>query len=119
MKKIQTIILIGILMFSTSGIFGTAQSEQNNKIITNSSSFEETCDCEAFMRTDDPSSYGYFVMDEPLYIDDSYVFDSPKQTIQNTPDEFSWKDFEGEDWTTRVTVVVVGILQQLVLLKVL
>jgi len=100
MKKIQAIIIIGILMFSASGIFGTVQSEKNDITISNDNSSEKNCDCEAFMITDDPSSYDYFVMGEPLYIDDSIVFDSTKQTILNTPDEFSWKDFEGEDWTT-------------------
>lgn len=100
MKKILAIILIGIMILSGSGIFGTVLSEQNNVIISKSNLSEGTCDCEAFMESDDPDSYGYYVMKEPLNIDDSIVFDSPKHVIANTPDEFSWKDFEGKDWTT-------------------
>jgi len=100
MKKILAIIIVEILMLSGSGIFGTVLSEQNNITISNSNLSEETCDCEAFMSVDNPHSYGYFVMKEPLYIDDSIVFDSPKHVIANTPDEFSWKDFEGKDWMT-------------------
>jgi C1A family cysteine protease len=88
MKKILAIIFIGILILSGSGIFGTAQSAEKN------------CDCKAFVRTEDFSSYEYFVMDEPLYIHDSIVFDTSEHLIINTPDEFSWKNFEGKDWTT-------------------
>ena len=100
MKKILAIIIIGILILSGSGLFGTVLSEQNNITISKPNLSEETCNCEAFMSTEDPDSYGYFVMKEPLYIDDSIVNDSPKYSIASTPDEFSWKDFEGKDWTT-------------------
>ena len=98
MKKILAIIIIEILILSGSGIFGTVQSEQNDITISNSDLSKNTCDCEVFMRTDNLDSYGYYVMDEPLYIDDSFVSDSSKHSIVNTPDEFSWKDFEGKDW---------------------
>ncbi len=100
MKKILAIVLIEILIISGSGIFGTVKSEQNNIIISKSNLSGETCDCEALIRTGNPNSNGCFVMDEPLYIDDSFVLDSPKLKIVSTPDEFSWKDFEGKDWTT-------------------
>ena len=101
MKKILAIILIEILIFSGSGIFVTVQSEQNDITISNSNIFDETCDCEAFMITDDNiNSYKYYVMEEPMYIDNSDVTNSPKPSIVSTPDEFNWKDFEGKDWTT-------------------
>ena len=100
MKKILAIILIEILIFSGSGIFGVVQSEQNDSILSEDNISDYTCDCEVFMRTDDTNSYDYFVMQEPLYVDSSDVMNSPKPSIVSTPDEFSWIDFEGKDWTT-------------------
>jgi C1A family cysteine protease len=102
MKKILAIILIEILIFSGSGIFVTVQSEQNDITISDSNNYDDACDCEVFMKNDNTNSYGYYVMKQPLYVDDSKVLNSLKPSIVSTPDEFSWKDYEGQDWTTIV-----------------
>jgi C1A family cysteine protease len=103
MKKILVIILIEILIFSGSGIFRTVHSEKNDIDISSNGNFlDDTCECIVIMKTDDKNtnSYGYSVMEKSLYIDPSDVLNSPKLSIVNTPDEFSWKNFEGQDWTT-------------------
>jgi C1A family cysteine protease len=100
MKKILAIILIEILIFSGSGIFGTVQSEQNDTAKSENNMSEEICNCEVFMRTDNANSYDYYVMKEPIYIENLDVIDLQKPSIGSTPDEFSWKDFDGKDWMT-------------------
>ena len=44
--------------------------------------------------------YQYPVMSKAPYFDPQDA--SPKPEIKDTPDQFSWKDYDGKDWTTPV-----------------
>ncbi len=50
--------------------------------------------------------YQYPVMSEPPYFDPQDA--SPRPKIKDTPDQFSWRDYENQDWLTTVKKQLCG-----------
>lgn len=100
-KKI--IVLFVCLLFIATVIPAAGVKEKNN---TNQSPTEiednTGCNCGGFTDIDEQKSNLFpncTVMTIPLKHSDPDGA-SPKPQIIYTPDEFSWKDVDGEDWTT-------------------
>ena len=101
-KKIISILICTLLAIA---VIPTASSI--NKVYTNSSTDKEEytneCGCQEYNKNDDSSTIDFFenyiVMDNPPDLSKIGVI-SPKPIPANTPSEFSWKNYNGKDWTT-------------------
>lgn len=102
MKKLLVIVLVEVLILSGCSLYETVSSGKNDIINSSDTTFlDDKCQCNLIVEIDeDDENSGYLVMKKPMYIDSSDIFNSLKPGIINTPDEFSWKYFEGKDWTT-------------------
>jgi len=100
-KKI--IVLFVCLLFVATVIPAAGVKEKNDTNQSHTGIEDNTgCNCGDFTDIDEQKSNhlpNCTVMTIPLKRSDPDGA-SPKPQIINTPDEFSWKDVDGEDWTT-------------------
>ena len=100
MKKIIAIAILSIFLISI--ISSIVPSLYGKEIENTEETKIEDCNC-GYYSTDDGQIHSYDgehrVMSIPIDCTKLSVT-QPNQPILDTPDEFSWKNFEGKDWTT-------------------
>jgi len=103
MKKKMICIFLSVLMIATS--LSAASSTDKNGINQTSSKITvyDECNCGTYDKIVEDYGKELFLKC-PIMIDPPDPLDtndsSPKPTISDTPNEFSWKDYNGKDWTT-------------------
>ena len=103
MKKKTICIFVCVLMIATA--FSATSSTGKNDINHKSSKItvDDGCICYTYDEIDEEYGKELFIKC-PIMIDPPAPLDpkdsSPKPPISDTPDEFSWKDYNGKDWTT-------------------
>jgi C1A family cysteine protease len=96
-------IFVCVLMIATA--LSEASSTGKNDINQTSSKItvDNECDCGTYDKIDEEYGKELFLKC-PIMIDPPAPLNpnnsSPKPPISDTPDEFSWKDYSGKDWTT-------------------
>ena len=95
MKKIIGIFIVTLLIATALPVVGNMKESKNEESETESYAlFDDDCEC----NSDYPDDY-FYPGGRPESYDFEYV--SPEITIKDDfPEYFSWKDYEGEDWTT-------------------
>ena len=103
MKKKMICIFVCVLMIAT--VLPAASSTYENNINQTSSKItvDDGCGCSTYDEIDEEYGEELFLkcpimIDPPAPLDPSDS--STKPSIIDTPDEFSWKDYDGMDWTT-------------------
>ncbi len=98
MKKQLTILLIGILIFSSLSFSIPLLSSHPVEQITDSLNTE--CDCQN-QQDSTTTAFGYecSVMKYPINCSE-FSISKPTRTSADLPVEFNWKDIDGADWTT-------------------
>jgi len=103
MKKKMICIFVCVLMIATA--LSAASSTGKNDINQTSSKItvDDGCNCDTYDEI--VEEYGKELFFKcPIMVDPPAPLDpndsSPKPPISDTPDEFSWKDYNGKDWTT-------------------
>ncbi|UCB58722.1 MAG: PKD domain-containing protein [Thermoplasmatales archaeon] len=95
-KKILCILVLTLLIVTIIPIVGSTHQNYQNQIFNDITSVNNNRYCK-----DDKNNYRFPVMNDILEpLDPKNA--SPKPAIIDTPDYFSWKDYEGQDWTTPV-----------------
>ena len=108
MKKIISIVLIGILTFSGFGISIQATNDNSTPEFFTLNEKEEDHGCNDHYNKNYSLSERLFdrfpVMNEPINVKDLNDINSNYPSIEvsniDTPDYFNWKDYNGKDWTT-------------------
>ena len=102
MKKIIGIIVCTLMIIA---VFPTVSSMSKNHInlLTDTENLDDECGCLKPYKNEDYSKRNLFldypVMENPPDLSDLDDI-SPGPIPVNTPSEFSWKDYNGKDWTT-------------------
>jgi len=103
MKKKMICIFVCVLMIASAL---SAESSTDKKSINHTSSkitVDNECNCGTHDKIDEEYGKKLFLKC-PIMIDPPDPLDpndsSPKPNISDTPDEFSWKEYNGKDWTT-------------------
>ena len=103
MKKKMICIFVCLLMTATalSAASSTGKNDINHK--SSKITVDDGCECYKYDKIDEEYGKELFIKC-PIMIDPPDPLDpkdsSPKPPISDTPDEFSWKDYQGKDWTT-------------------
>ena len=98
MRKILSIIIIGILVLSGLGIIMPNLSGQEAEQTTEPHVHD--CGCQGTQNpTTKPFGNEYPVMSSPINCT-QLTITQPTTLFRDTPDEFNWKDSNGFDWTT-------------------
>lgn len=105
MKMKKKIICIFVCILLIAVVIPTAGSANKNYVTKESKKINTDDECKCKKIEEDTNDnqdfllYDYPVMTEiPEFPNPST--ESPKPTIIDTPDYFSWKNYNGEDWTT-------------------
>ena len=91
MKKILGILVMTLLIVTTIPVVNSADKNVSSQI--SDEGYVDECGCGS------NSGSGIGIMKKSIPQDPNYI--APKQTIMGVPDYFNWKDFGGQDWTTR------------------
>ena len=98
MKKEVTILLIGIVVCSSIGIFVPLLSGQH--VEQPIEPLIDDCDCQSQQDgITTPFGKGYTVMCHPIDCSQLRIT-TPSRPLRDLPEAFSWKNVDGVDWTT-------------------
>lgn len=103
-NKIVGIVVCTLLIAAI--LPGASSTDKNDgKQSSDEIRFDNICDCNQEKISDEKYGNDYvpecYVMSiPPVALDPKYA--SPKPQVGDPPDEFSWKDYNGGDWTTPV-----------------
>ena len=106
MKKIVLILIMGIFIVSGTVASGIpSMSSNDNQISQSTISMDSDCEYNAHDEMSDNDEeclfVNYPVMTNPIYVDSLKLYiNTSKLTMVDTPEYFSWKDYEGGDFTT-------------------
>jgi C1A family cysteine protease len=98
-KRIVAILVCLIFILSALSLVVTAftvSTDQKN-IFKNQDYSDEECDCD-----DDSLDYLFPLLMKCPTVDSEDIFNSPKPEAAYVPDEFSWTDYNGGDWSSPI-----------------
>lgn len=107
LKNNKKIIALFVCLLFIATVIPVASSTDKNDInqLYNEINVDEGCGCNRYDKNDVDDEYRWdlfpkcpVMSNPPIPLDPNGA--SPKPAIRYTPDEFSWRDYDGQDWTT-------------------
>jgi len=103
-KRLLSVFMCLLMMIAVLSVTGSIKKSENYALHSENVA-DDDCGCrikkENIATDRDQSFVAYPTMGDQIVTLDAKCL-SPKPEITNTPDEFSWLNYDGQDWTTSV-----------------